>query len=142
MREFPTQNTDILDELANQKLPFALVADGIQDPGNLGTLIRSADWFGMHALFVTEKTTDPWSTKCVQASMGSIFKVPVLEWKDEFQAKTALCCSITHWTSTALTYHEVAWSAGLIWVGSESHGLQVAEALPHQKITIPRLGTS
>ncbi len=137
--EIPTQNTNILDELSNQKLPFALVADGIQDPGNLGTLIRSADWFGMHALFVTEKTTDPWSTKCVQASMGSIFKVPVLEWKDEFQEKTAL---LQHYALDldGATYHEVEWSAGLIWIGSESHGLKVAEALPHQKITIPRLG--
>ena len=137
--EIPSQNTDILDELANQKLPFALVADGIQDPGNLGTLIRSADWFGMHALFVTEKTTDPWSTKCVQASMGSIFKVPVLEWKDEFEEKTAL---LQHYALDldGVAYHEVDWSAGLIWIGSESHGLKVAEALPHQKITIPRHG--
>jgi len=71
--------------------------------------------------------------------MGSIFKVPVLEWKDEFEAKTAL---LKHYALDldGVTYHEVAWSAGLIWVGSESHGLQVAEALPHQKITIPRLG--
>ena len=137
--KIPYHTTHILDELSNQKLPFALVADGIQDPGNLGTLIRSADWFGMHALLVTENTTDPWSTKCVQASMGSIFKVPVLEWKDEFQAKTEM---LQHYALDldGAAYHEVNWSAGLIWIGSESHGLKVAEALPHQKLTIPRIG--
>lgn len=49
--------------------------DGIQDPGNLGTIIRSADWFGMSHLLLGEGTVDPYNPKCIQASMGSIFRV-------------------------------------------------------------------
>lgn len=138
--QIPDPNADhILRELSDQKLPFALVADGIQDPGNLGTLIRSANWFGLSAIFITEKTTDPWSIKCVQASMGSIFKIPVQRWNSESIASTA---DLQHFALDleGTAYDAVSWSPGLIWVGSESHGLQEVNGIKHTKITIPRFG--
>jgi TrmH family RNA methyltransferase len=136
----PTHDASLtFDELPTQKAPFVLVADGIQDPGNLGTLIRSADWFGMAAVFVTEHTTDPWSNKCVQASMGSIFKVPVLNWTPDCIPNTE---SLQHYAMDldGTTYDNVVWKPGLIWIGSESHGLQEANNVSHEKITIPRFG--
>ncbi len=138
--QIPNRNANqILQELPNRKLPFALVADGIQDPGNLGTLIRSIEWFGLNAVFVTPSTTDPWSTKCVQASMGSIFKVPVLDWtSDSISAAASLQNFAMDLDGTP--YDAVSWSPGLIWIGSESHGLQEAKQIEHEKITIPRFG--
>jgi TrmH family RNA methyltransferase len=128
-----------LNKMQQSKFPFALVADGIQDPGNLGTLIRSADWFGMKAIFVTEKTTDAWSIKCVQASMGSIFKVAILPWSEDLKEAQK------HLKNYAMdmdgeSFYGINWEPGLIWVGSESHGLQKALDVSHEKITIPRAG--
>jgi TrmH family RNA methyltransferase len=59
-----------------QKLTLAL--DGIQDPGNLGTIIRLADWFGIDTIVCSEETADAWSPKVVQATMGSIARVNII----------------------------------------------------------------
>ena len=54
-----------------------LFCDGIQDPGNLGTIIRIADWFGISTVTLSEGCVDPFNSKCVQSTMGSILRVPV-----------------------------------------------------------------
>ena len=58
-------------------IPLILVAVGLQDPGNLGTLIRSAEAFGASGLLTTSGTVSPWNGKALRASVGSIFRVPV-----------------------------------------------------------------
>ncbi len=57
--------------------PWWLVADRVQDPGNLGTMIRIADWFGFEGLICSPDTVDCYNSKVIQASMGSLFRVPV-----------------------------------------------------------------
>ena len=57
---------------------LSLALDGIQDPGNLGTIIRIADWFGITDIFCSEDTADAWNPKVVQATMGSIARVNIL----------------------------------------------------------------
>lgn len=64
----------------DSKLPspdgrLSLALDGIQDPGNLGTIIRIADWFGISTIYCSEDTADAWNPKVVQATMGSIARV-------------------------------------------------------------------
>jgi RNA methyltransferase, TrmH family len=54
---------------------WVLALDGIQDPGNLGTLIRIADWFGIHHLVYSFQTADPFQPKTIQATMGSFVRV-------------------------------------------------------------------
>ena len=54
---------------------LVLALDGVQDPGNLGTIIRIADWFGIENIFCTNETADCWNPKVVQATMGSIARV-------------------------------------------------------------------
>ena len=51
-----------------------VILDGVSDPGNLGTIIRLCDWFGVSGLFITKDSVDPFNSKVVQASMGSIFQ--------------------------------------------------------------------
>lgn len=63
---------------AAQKSQLALVLDGVQDPGNLGTIIRIADWFGISTIFCSEDTADAWNPKVVQATMGSIARVQIV----------------------------------------------------------------
>ncbi len=55
-----------------------LVLDTVQDPGNLGTIIRTADWFGIHTVFASRETADVYNSKCIQACMGSITRVRVV----------------------------------------------------------------
>ena len=55
-----------------------LALDGIQDPGNLGTIIRIADWFGITTIFCSDDTADAWNPKVVQATMGSIARVNII----------------------------------------------------------------
>lgn len=56
---------------------LALALDGVQDPGNLGTIIRVADWFGIKRIFCSMDTADCWNPKVVQATMGSIARVQI-----------------------------------------------------------------
>jgi len=58
---------------------WSLYLDGIQDPGNLGTILRIADWFGWAAVFCSADTTDLYNPKVVQSTMGAILRVPVLK---------------------------------------------------------------
>ncbi|MDR3256284.1 MAG: RNA methyltransferase [Endomicrobium sp.] len=55
-----------------------IILENIQDPGNLGTIIRSADAFGVKAVFVSKESADTYSNKTVRATMGSIFHLPII----------------------------------------------------------------
>lgn len=57
--------------------PICLLLDGIQDPGNLGTILRTADWFGISSVFCTPDTVEVFNPKTIQASMGAVFRVGV-----------------------------------------------------------------
>jgi TrmH family RNA methyltransferase len=59
--------------------PLVVVAAGLQDPGNLGTLVRSAEAFGASAILTTPGTVSEWNQKALRASAGSVFRVPVVE---------------------------------------------------------------
>lgn len=56
---------------------LCLALDGVQDPGNLGTIIRIADWFGISTIYCSEDSVDAWNPKVVQATMGSIARVNI-----------------------------------------------------------------
>jgi RNA methyltransferase, TrmH family len=58
---------------------LSLALDGLQDPGNLGTIIRTADWFGIECAFLSVDTVDAYNPKTVQSAMGSILRVKTVE---------------------------------------------------------------
>ncbi len=60
-----------------KKTSFVLVLDGIQDPGNFGTIMRTADWFGVERIVCSKTTVDVFNPKVIQSSMGSVFRVKV-----------------------------------------------------------------
>ncbi len=64
------------------KSKLVLVLDSVRDPGNLGTLIRSADWFGASAVLLSADCVDPYNPKVVRSSMGSLFHLPVYVSQD------------------------------------------------------------
>lgn len=117
---------------------FSLVLDNIADPGNLGTIIRLCDWFGIKNLFCSSNSVDCFNPKVVQSTMGSIARVrchyvDLLTLIDDCDAKVyaATLDGNSH-------YEESFPSQGLLVMGSESHGISGAllEKIDH-RITIP-----
>lgn len=123
------------------KSNITLVLDGVNDPGNLGTIVRIADWYGINIIICSSDTADFYNPKTINATMGSFTRVNVL-YKD---LVTYLQEVNTPVLGAALdgesVYHSsVAGKLHLV-MGSESHGIskEVEECLT-QKITIPRIG--
>lgn len=76
--EDKAEPADVLPLLrAENDQQLSLALDGVQDPGNLGTIIRVADWFGIEEIFCSLNTSDAYSPKVIQATMGSIARVRV-----------------------------------------------------------------
>ena len=73
----PSANASYPD-LQSLNNTLSLCLDGVQDPGNLGTIIRIADWFGIDTIYCSEDTADAWNPKVVQATMGSIARVNII----------------------------------------------------------------
>jgi len=121
---------------------LVLVLDGIRDPGNLGTIIRIADWFGIPEIICSEDCADAFNGKVVQASMGSIFRV-ALHYEDlptwiKRQQNIPVYGAVLDGTPLKKTG---AIENGLLVIGNESQGIrpEVAALLTH-KITIERKG--
>jgi TrmH family RNA methyltransferase len=119
-----------------------LALDGIQDPGNLGTIIRIADWFGIKQIVCSSDSADCYNPKVVQATMGSIARVDMIytDLKEWLQQNKTIKKYIT-----ALTGHPVSEmkkiKEGIVIIGNESKG--VSEAVMKsvdEKITILRTG--
>ena len=77
---FPLPDTSAAPHLSliTHHSSLALALDGVQDPGNLGTIIRIADWFGIDTIYCSEDTADAYNPKVVQATMGSIAHVKII----------------------------------------------------------------
>ena len=78
-----------IQELQLNRINFLVILDGIRDPGNLGTIIRSADWFGAGAVILSEDCVELFNPKVIRSTMGSVFHLPVFEVKEikQFLAK-------------------------------------------------------
>ncbi len=120
---------------------LSLVLDGIQDPGNMGTIIRIADWFGIYQIIASEDTADIYNPKVVQATMGSIARVTVHYKKlPEWLAQAAVP------VYGALLNGENIYTAGeikegLLVIGNEGRGIR-EDVLPfiQKPLTIPGNG--
>jgi TrmH family RNA methyltransferase len=81
---------------AIRKDELSLMLDDIHDPGNLGTMLRIADWFGITTVICSENCADAYAPKVVQASMGSLFRVNVFSQElEELLSRSLLRCRFT-----------------------------------------------
>lgn len=117
-----------------------LVLDGINDPGNLGTIIRTADWFGFKKIVISEDTCDPWQPKVIQSTMGSIFRTQIMETNiADFlkQIKVPVFGALMQGKNLYQTH--INGNQGVIIIGSESHGIR-ENVMPYVScpITIPK----
>ncbi|MGL3000217.1 TrmH family RNA methyltransferase [Flavobacterium sp. RSSB_23] len=125
--------------IINNGLIVAL--DTIRDPGNMGTILRLCDWFGINQVVCSKETVDLYNPKVVQATMGSIARVNVnyLNLKD-FLETTSLPIYGTFMDGEDLYNSEIT-NEGIIILGNEANGIsKEIEALVTKRITIPRFG--
>ena len=133
----------VLDEaLINNN--FSLYLDGIQDPGNMGTIMRIADWFSIPYILCSETSVDMWNPKVVQASMGAFLRVKTIEidFKDIKQRFPKLPVFATILRGGNI-FKKSFPRRGIIVIGNEGNG--VSENIIQQSdfpITIPGGGSA
>lgn len=134
------------EDLLKPAEPFFVVACGIQDPGNLGTLIRTAEACGATGLVTLEHTADPFNAKVVRSTAGGLLALPIvrlstpsfLKLAEENRVRLAAACA-----HDGVSFREFDWKRrplGLC-IGSEAHGLseEILAAKP-ERVTIPLRG--
>ena len=118
---------------------LCLALDNIQDPGNLGTIIRLADWFGIEDIFCSTGTVDVFNPKTVQATMGAIARVKV-HYCDLPKLISSLKGIPVYGTflDGNIIYSETLSANGLIVMGNEGNGIsREVEALINRRLYIP-----
>lgn len=116
--------------------------DDIRDPGNLGTIIRLCDWFGISQIICSAQTVDLYNPKVVQATMGSIARVSInyLDLED-YLSKSKVQIFGTFMDGETI-YKTKLPNEGIIVFGNEANGISKnIEKVIHQKIAIPRFGS-
>lgn len=119
---------------------LALALDGVQDPGNLGTIIRVADWFGIERIFCSMDTADCWNPKVVQATMGSIARVKMyyLNLKELINSLPTDYPIYGTLLDGEDIYEEKLSANGLIVMGNEGNGISAAiRQRVNRKLLIP-----
>ncbi|MDP2635093.1 MAG: RNA methyltransferase [Pseudoalteromonas sp.] len=120
-----------------------LALDGVSDPGNLGTIIRVADWYGIKHIVASIDSADPYNPKTISATMGSFVRVAVSQVDLPSYLKT-LNLPIYGAFLEGENLHKTELSqSGVLLMGSESHGIRSECAeLVTNKITIPAFGAA
>ncbi|SNR29390.1 MULTISPECIES: RNA methyltransferase [Hymenobacter] len=130
----------VLAPAPNQLL---LALDQVRDPGNVGTLIRLADWYGLGGVICSDTCADPWAPKTVSATMGSFTRVPVWQrelptWLSSLPASLPVYGADLHGDNV---HRLTLQPTGVLVMGSESHGLTPeVEACLTQRLHIPGRG--
>jgi len=125
----------------NTQFPIVLL-DGIADPGNMGSIIRTADWFGLNSIYLSEQCVDVFNPKVVQATMGSlarlnVFYVDSSQFLYSLKEKKITCYGACLSGKNIYTLDREAKSA--IVFGNESHGISLeTQKVLDDKILIPR----
>jgi TrmH family RNA methyltransferase len=120
---------------------FILALDGVQDPGNLGTIIRTADWFGLNTILCSKDTAEVYNPKVVQASMGSLSRVNII-YTDLGDVFSQINIPVYGALLDGKSIYETDFGQeGIILLGNEGNGISeyLIEKINYP-ITIPRYG--
>ncbi len=129
-----------------QQEPCVLVLDGIADPGNMGTILRTAEWFGIHTILCTPDCVETFNPKVVQATMGSVFRMQVLMLgESEMQQvlkQNDYYVAAADLRGTSVYQFDFKQKLAII-IGSESHGIRPAmRSMVDEFVTIPGGGSA
>lgn len=145
-QQAPQHSLAVLENLTdfpieNQSDKIVLACDGIQDPGNFGTIIRTADWFGISTIIASKNTVDIYNQKVIQSSMGSIFRVQVNyvnlpEWLNN-STRSKIGTLLNGSNIFEIQVNDPC----VLIIGSEGQGItQPVKDLLDVSVTIPRIG--
>ena len=137
----------LLSEITLPERPLIAVLEGVEKPGNLGAVLRSADGAGIAALVVADGRTDLYNPAAIRASLGTIFSMPVCEATGQETLAWLRTCGLTivaSRTDGEVPYTEVDYSAGAaIVLGGETEGLSdVWSGSDVTAIRLPMLGAA
>lgn len=138
--EKPSKDTKI-----NYDQDIILALDGIQDPGNLGTILRTADSVNLKQIIVTKNTADSYNPKVVRSTMGAILRVKIIETDDLAKTLKEIKKNKFKIVVTALdtneSIYDVEYNKKVIVIGNEANGVsKEVQALADNKVKIPMLG--
>ncbi|MCX8069380.1 MAG: RNA methyltransferase [Thermodesulfovibrionales bacterium] len=140
-----TYRINTLHEITFRDLPFLLILDGINDPGNLGTIIRTSEAFGVDAIIILPNTCDVFSPKVIRATAGSIFHLHIIycnhyDLKD-YLNKKSICLIITEPHSGSQIWNVDFNRPIAIALGNEAKGIStLIKDLRHEKVSIITTG--
>jgi TrmH family RNA methyltransferase len=123
---------------------ITLLLDTIQDPGNLGTIIRTADWFGVRRVICSRETVDVFNQKVVQAAMGSLIRVEVIytDLMEYIRLNPEVPLLVSSLNGEDLQGH-IQINQAFLLMGNESKGVGVSlQSLGGRRIRIPRKGAA
>jgi RNA methyltransferase, TrmH family len=121
---------------------LTLLLDKIQDPGNLGTILRTADWFGVTRIVCSEDTTDVFNPKVVQSAMGSLIRVEMIYTNLEDYIKANPDIPVYAGSLNGdIVDEKIKLSNIMLLIGNESKGVSSAlESLATKRVRIPGIG--
>ena len=136
----PENKKLVAEDLKNK---FTLVLDGVQDPGNLGTIIRTADWFGFNQIVCSLNTVEVFNSKTVQATMGSLARIKV-SYEDLGAFLMGMDLPVFGALLEGESMYRTDWgSEGLVILGNEGQGISdEVKAFISNPVTIPRVGAA
>lgn len=136
------EKSDIkIDESAD----YILALDGIQDPGNLGTIIRTADSANLKQIIVSKNTVDSYSPKVIRSTMGAIYRVNIIEVEDLVETLKNLQKNnfniITTSLNTNNSVYDISYDKSVVVIGNEANGVsKEVQNIADYKVKIPMLG--
>lgn len=117
-----------IEEILNKHVNFTLLLDRIQDPGNMGTIIRTADSAGVDSIIILKGCVDVYNSKVIRSTMGSIFNVPIMEVDNENDIieilKEKEFNIVSSYLNTDNYYHDVEYGGKVaLVIGNEANGI-------------------
>ena len=138
-------NKKIDDNKISKHADYILALDGIQDPGNLGTIIRTADSANIKQILVSKDTVDSYSPKVVRSTMGAIYRVKIIECEDLAKTLKSLQTTgfeiVTTDLHTDKSIYDMNYNKKIVVIGNEANGVtpEIRE-LSNYRVKIPMLG--
>ena len=133
----------IPEEVSRESAGWVLALDAVQDPGNLGTIIRLADWFGIRQIWCSADTVDCYNPKVLQASMGAIGRVNLI-YGDLVAAIAGADLPVYGaYMQGEVSFEMELPQAGILVMGNEANGISESVAAQiHSRISIPQFGAN
>ena len=138
-------NKKIDDNKISKHADYILALDGIQEPGNLGTIIRTADSANIKQILVSKDTVDSYSPKVVRSTMGAIYRVKIIECEDLAKTLKSLQTTgfeiVTTDLHTDKSIYDMNYNKKIVVIGNEANGVtpEIKE-LSNYRVKIPMLG--